>query len=83
MHRRTFLELSALAAIATPAKEVMALNSADHQPAAPQMIVTPEEAQVYKMLGGGEAPFSEFRPLPGARFLSASAISATRPCHSS
>ncbi len=55
MHRRKFLELSALAAIATPAKEVMAMNSADHQPAAPQMIVTPEEAQVYNMLGGGEA----------------------------
>ena len=55
MHRRMFLELSTLAAIATPSKEVFAMNSTDHRPAPLQMIVTPEDAQAYKMLGGGEA----------------------------
>jgi len=55
MHRRKFLEISTLAAIATPAKEVIAMNSPNQQPPVLQMMVTPEEAQVYKMLGGGEA----------------------------
>jgi len=54
MHRRQFLEFSALAAVAVPAKEVMAMRSPDPQVSAIQMIVTPEEAQVYNMLGGGE-----------------------------
>jgi len=55
MHRRQFLELSALAAIAAPAKEVMAMHSPDQQQSFPPMIVGPEEAQVYNMFGGGEA----------------------------
>jgi quercetin dioxygenase-like cupin family protein len=55
MLRRQFLELSALAAIAAPATEVMAMHSPDQKQTFPAMIVKPEDAQVYNMLGGGEA----------------------------
>lgn len=55
MHRRQFLELSALAAITAPATEVMAMHSPDQKSSVSSMIVKPEDAQVYNMLGGGEA----------------------------
>lgn len=55
MHRRQLLELSALAAIAVPAKEIMAMNSPEQHRQFFPMIVKPEDAQVYSMLGGGEA----------------------------
>jgi quercetin dioxygenase-like cupin family protein len=52
MHRRQFLELSALAAIAAPAKEVKAMHSANSPQLLSPIIVKPEEAQVYNMLAG-------------------------------
>jgi len=55
MYRRQFIELSALAAIAAPVMEVMAMQSNVQQLPMPPMIITPDEAQVYNMLGGGEA----------------------------
>jgi quercetin dioxygenase-like cupin family protein len=55
MHRRQFLELSALAAITLPSEEVPAMRLPDQQQPLSPMIIKPEEAQVYSMLGGGEA----------------------------
>ena len=55
MYRRNFIKFSALAAIATTAKEVMAMQSTAQQLPLPTMIVTPQDAQVYNMFGGGEA----------------------------
>ena len=52
MHRRQFLELSALAAIAAPAKEVQAMRSAVPEHPVSPIIVKPEQAEVYNMLGG-------------------------------
>lgn len=55
MHRRQFLELSALAAIALPVTEVMGMQSITQQQAIAPRIITPDEARVYNMFGGGEA----------------------------
>ena len=55
MHRRQFLELSTLTAVAMPTKEILAMNSPERPQPFSQMIVRPEDAQVYNMLGGGEA----------------------------
>jgi quercetin dioxygenase-like cupin family protein len=55
MHRRAFIKMSTLAAMAASTKEVMAMQSTYQQAAVRQMIVTSEEAEVYNMLGGGEA----------------------------
>jgi quercetin dioxygenase-like cupin family protein len=55
MHRRQFLELSAFATIAAPIKEIISMDSPNRQSSPLQLIVTPEEAKVYNMHGGGEA----------------------------
>ena len=55
MDRRQFLEMSAFAAIAVPPKETLAMQSVREERPASAMIITPEEAHVYSMLGGGEA----------------------------
>ena len=55
MHRRQFIEMSALAAIAAPVTEVMAMQSSSQKLSLSPMIIRPEEAQAYTMLGGGEA----------------------------
>lgn len=55
MDRRQFLEMSTFAAIAAPAREAMGMEPMKEETTAPATIVTPEEAQVYSMLGGGEA----------------------------
>lgn len=55
MDRRQFLEITTLAVMAVPAKEAIAMQSTKQQESSPAMIVTPEEAHVYSMLGGGEA----------------------------
>ena len=54
MHRRQFLELSTLAAIAVPAQEAFTMEFPSQQPVSP-MIVTSDAVPVYNMLGGGEA----------------------------
>ena len=55
MNRRQFLETSTFAAIATAAKEAKPMQSTQLAGVDSAMIVTPEEAHVYSMLGGGEA----------------------------
>jgi quercetin dioxygenase-like cupin family protein len=55
MNRRQFLEFSTMAAMAAPVMEVRAMDTAKKQGPSSPMIVRPEEAQIYNMLGGGEA----------------------------
>ena len=56
MDRRYFLQISALAALATePFREAFAMQSFSQQKGTSATIVTPDEAQVYQMGGGGEA----------------------------
>lgn len=54
MDRRRFLEVSTLAVLAVPAKEAIAMHSVLPVNPAPAMIVTPEDAHVYNLLGGGK-----------------------------
>ena len=51
MDRRQFVRMSALSALAAPLREAIAMPTSDVS----AMFVTPEEAQVYNMFGGGEA----------------------------
>jgi quercetin dioxygenase-like cupin family protein len=55
MNRRQFLEVSTFAAMGAPVKEAIGMQSGKKQEPVPGMIVLPEDAQVYNMLGGGEA----------------------------
>src|SRR3954447_21573452 len=55
MDRRRFLEISAFAAMAVPAQEATAMQSVRLETSTPAMIIGPDEAHVYSMLGGGEA----------------------------
>jgi quercetin dioxygenase-like cupin family protein len=55
MNRRQLMQNSAFAVIGLAAKEAMPMHAKDQRGAMSAMIVTPEEAKVYKMLGGGEA----------------------------
>jgi quercetin dioxygenase-like cupin family protein len=55
MNRRQFLETSTFAAIAAAAQEAKPMQSTLSTGTGSAMIVTPTEAQVYNMLGGGEA----------------------------
>jgi len=55
MDRRQFLEISTLAALAAPATEAIAMQTETPGKPAVPMIVPPEDAQIYNMLGGGEA----------------------------
>ena len=52
MDRRQFLEISTFAALAAPAREAIAMQSIQPDLPASAMIVRPEEAQTYNMLGG-------------------------------
>ena len=55
MNRRQFLEVLSAAAIVLPLKESFAMQTVVQEKSTSAMIVTPEDAQVYNMLGGGEA----------------------------
>ena len=55
MDRRRFLEMSTIAAMGAGVKEGVAMEVVKEQAAMPGMIVGPEEAEVYNLLGGGEA----------------------------
>src|SRR5215469_2210886 len=55
MDRRRFLEMSTIAVVGAGVKEAVAMGSGNEKGAMPGMIVGPEEAQVYSLLGGGEA----------------------------
>jgi quercetin dioxygenase-like cupin family protein len=55
LNRRRFLEVLSAAAIALPLKGSFAMQTVMQEKATSATIVTPEEAQVYNMLGGGEA----------------------------
>ena len=55
MDRRDFLRISAAATMALPVKETVAMRSDTSEKKASALIVGPEEAHVYNMLGGGEA----------------------------
>ena len=51
MDRRRFVQMSAFMALAVPIREAMAMPASEVS----GMFVTPEEAHVYNMFGGGEA----------------------------
>jgi len=55
MNRRQFLGVLSAAAIVLPLKESFAMQTVVQEKSTSAMIVTPEDAQVYNMLGGGEA----------------------------
>ena len=55
MDRRQFLEISTLAAIGVPAREAIAMQAVKQERPTSPMIITPDDAHVYSMLGGGEA----------------------------
>jgi quercetin dioxygenase-like cupin family protein len=55
MNRRRFLEMSTLAAVAAPVKEATGMGAAQQHGPFSAMVVRPEEAKVYNMMGGGEA----------------------------
>ena len=55
MDRRQFVKVSTLIAIAAPITEVMAMQTTQQSASQTGMFVTPDDAQVYRMFGGGEA----------------------------
>ena len=55
MDRRKFMAISSLAALSPSLREAKAMELGDQYKPDAAMIITPEAAQVYSMLGGGEA----------------------------